>query len=235
MNLTEKEKQKIIEQEEYRQKIREQEAFRVDVRSKLNQNTPTPIQQLPKKKGIGCLGTILIFLLAPIGITALLSAIIPSFSKNKTSPLSSISPEQQADNYCQNRKTTTRIYPILDLVEGSDGNAKLKPFASRRGKDLTRVDCIMAVTALIFANDIDNIEKINNGQIWAGMNKFEFGYSIGTPDKIITISGGEEALVFQGLQGEITTFYFDGDSILTNCSIKNPAANTALWFCSISP
>lgn len=90
--------------------------------------------------------------------------------------------EDMAELYCANRKTTIRTYPVLTLEEGVDGKAELKPKESKQGRYLTFDDCLAMTTALIFTNKTEHIEDIAEGKYWQGMDFFEIGYSLGTPD-----------------------------------------------------
>lgn len=86
MSLSDKEKQKIIEEEEYRQKIRDQENYRAEIR--------TPVK--PAKKGVGCGTAIVVFLLVCVGF-AVLSAIFEprNNTASNPSPTASVSPVKE--------------------------------------------------------------------------------------------------------------------------------------------
>ncbi|OGC96893.1 hypothetical protein A2634_02750 [Candidatus Amesbacteria bacterium RIFCSPHIGHO2_01_FULL_48_32] len=83
MALTEDEKQKIIEQEEFRQKIREQETYKAQLQSP---HLP------PKKKGVGCLTIIVVVFVSIAIFGAIISSQVPPTPN--TSPQNTASQEE---------------------------------------------------------------------------------------------------------------------------------------------
>lgn len=90
--------------------------------------------------------------------------------------------EDTAKAYCNERKGVARLYPVLKLEDGTGGKAELKPVTSKQGRTLTLEDCLGVMIALEFTNKMEHAQDIAEGKFWQGMDFFEIGYSLGTPD-----------------------------------------------------
>ncbi len=120
-----------------------------------------------------------------------------------------------AEAYCNERRNTTRLYTVLELSDGADGKAELKPETTKQGENLTSQDCVKAITALTFAGYADHIEDIVNQRYWQNMNQFEANYSLGIPDdKSKTTESGflvpdeTESWSYYGSNGQKLFLYF---------------------------
>lgn len=119
-----------------------------------------------------------------------------------TTPNTVFSPSEEeintlADNYCQQRKGTSRVYPV-PVKTGLDNTAEYEVIDDSRkaGSSLTSNDCQLVIQYLIWMKnkafpvaDI-NIESIVERKYWIGMNVAELMASVGWPSDINTTNYG---------------------------------------------
>jgi len=128
MSLTEKEKQKITEEEEYRKKVREQEAYRAQL------HNPPPLPPKSNKKGIGCLGVLGIFIIVIIvAFLVILSAINPSEQTDKAKKVQLV-----------NLNNNQYVFDVPALV-GKDLDGVITTVGKLRGEDPTPLQIKMGV------------------------------------------------------------------------------------------
>lgn len=167
MALTDKARRKIEEEEEHRYKARE----------KLK-------QKKANKNCLGCLALFIILVAALVAASSGEDSSNPSDQSSNQVPIETYSETDKvsfAKQYCLERKTASRLFPLLDLTETSIG---VKEGNYKKGSQLTSKDCRRNVDALIGAGYETDIRNIIAGKFWNGMEKMELVTSVGSPDDI---------------------------------------------------